>query len=74
MSSTFDMSHYMQIGGSLCTIAMSNDTHIVCTTPPHTAGEFDIEVTVDGMGKADGVITFMYRLEINYLSQCDGYV
>ena len=62
----------MQIGGSLCTIAMSNDTHIMCTTPPHTAGGFDIEVIVDGMGKADRVITFTYRLEINYFSHCDG--
>ena len=64
----------MQIGGSLCTTVMSNDTHIVCTTPPHTTGEFDVEVTVDRMGRADGVITFTYQLGLNYVSHCDGYV
>ena len=66
--------HALQIGGTLCSAITSNDTHITCTTPAHTIGEFDVQVSVDGKGRASGVGSFTYQLEINSISHCDGYV
>ena len=68
----YSHSKSMQIGGSLCAVTSSSDTQITCSTPAHSIGEVEVQVNVDGKGRASGEGRFTYHLEVNSVSHCEG--
>lgn len=50
----------------------SSDTQIVCSTPAHSIGEVEVQVSVDGKGRASGRGRFTYLLQVNSISHCEG--
>ena len=55
------------IGNSACTIVDANETFIVCTAGPNTAGTYPIIVTVDSIGSSLSNATFEYTLSLDGL-------
>ena len=53
-------------------ITSSSATQILCITPTHSIGEVDVQIAVDGKGRASGEGRFTYQLEINSISHCEG--
>ena len=56
----------------MCAVTSSSDAQITCSTPAHSVGEVEVQVRVDGKGRASGEGTFTYRLEVNSISYCEG--
>lgn len=58
------------IGTATCHVTYSNDTIIACTTSDHTAGWYNIQVEIEGHGKAavSEFVCFQYLLSVDYVS------
>lgn len=50
----------------------STDVLLICVTSPHIQGVVEVSVVVAGKGKASGIATFTYNVQLSSISHCSG--
>jgi hypothetical protein len=62
------------IGNATCYVTSSNDTYIECVASDHTAGWYNVQVNIEGQGRAavNESVCFRYRLTVEAISPSYG--
>ena len=61
-----------QLGDSECAVTNSSDMLVTCVTPPHVQEEVQVSVVEAGIGKAAGIVTFTFEVQLATISHCSG--
>ena len=70
--SSIAVENIVRVGGSQHEVDTSTETTIQSTLGVNFAGNHEVEVTVSGVGNADGDVSFFYTLEVSSLSPVKG--
>ena len=70
--SPFSGDNIVRVGGSQCVVDSFNETTIQCTLGANFVGNHEVEVTVSGVGNANGDVSFFYTLEVSSISPVTG--
>lgn len=62
------------VGGSICRITTSNDTHIECDLGLKNRGHNGVKVMVDGKGLASGDVSYEFVAEVTGISPKSGHL
>ena len=64
----------VQIGSASCPVITANNSYITCTVGSNPAGMYNVIVSVNGVGLAQGKGSFVYRLVASSISPMSGSV
>ncbi|XP_066284016.1 fibrocystin-L-like [Branchiostoma lanceolatum] len=60
------------VGGKNCSVVVSNDTVITCTSGVRLAGVYQVQLSVTGLGDALSNATFEVQLQVTGISETEG--
>ena len=62
----------LQLGDAECRVTDSTDSHVTCVTPAHMEREVEVKVLEAGTGRASGMVTFTFDVQLSSISHCSG--